>query len=397
MGAALEWPGKDAAAASARTPTSAVIPANHDDAQVLIAGDNLDALKALARGLSGQIKLIYIDPPYNTGRRFVYKDNFGTDAWLSMMYPRLLLARGLLTFDGAIVVSIGQHESHTLRLLLDEVFGVSNHVADVVWQKKYTRSNDARFFSDNHEYLFVYARSADRLDMLGEPRSAAQNSKYTNPDDDPRGPWKSTPLHAKSGNDPNYEHTFANGRVWAPPAGTFPRFTHERLDALDADGAIWFGAHGTALPARKTYLADLAERVTPTTLWLHTEVGNTHEANNELKALGLAGVFNNPKPTRLIRRVLQLFTGPDDLVLDFFAGSGSTGHAVIAENDADGGDRRCISVQSTDAVPADSAAARAGFASLDEITAARIRAALKAGGGEVTDLVELRLPGGADD
>lgn len=393
----LTWPGKDAAAELARTPTAASVPAPHDDAQVLICGDNLDALKALARVQAGQIKLIYIDPPYNTGRKFVYKDNFGTDAWLSMMYPRLLLARSLLTFDGAIVVSIGQDESHTLRLLLDEVFGASNHVTDVVWQKKYTRSNDARHFSDNHEYLFVYARSADRLDMRGEPRSAAQDAKYTNPDDDPRGPWKSTPIHAKSGNDPYFSHTFANGRTWAPPAGTFPRFTHERLDALEAAGAIWFGAHGTAVPARKTYLADLAERITPTTLWLHTDVGNTHEANSELKALGLGGVFNNPKPTRLIRRVLQLFTGPDDVVLDFFAGSGSTAHAVIAENEADGGDRRCISVQSTDAVPSDSEAAQVGFASLEEITSTRIRAALKASGGEATDLVELRLPGGADE
>jgi len=347
--------------------------------QQLIAGDNLAALEMLRAEHAGQVKLIYIDPPYNTGRRFVYADDVRRDEWRSMMCPRLQAARELLRDDGAIVVSIDHHESHTLRQLLDEVFGPQNHVADVVWQKKYTRANDARFFSDNHEYLFVYAREITRLQMQGEPRSAAQDAAYTNPDDDPRGPWKATPIHAKSGTDVDFEHTFANGVVWSPPPGTFPRFSHERLTLLEEQGAIWFGTHGTAQPNRKTYLADLAERVTPTTLWLHTEVGNTHEANTELKDLGLAGVFTNPKPTRLIRRVLQLFTGPDDLVLDFFAGSGSTAHAVALENEADGGNRRCISVQSRDAVPPGSAAAKAGFATLDEITAARIRAVVGEG------------------
>jgi len=370
----ITWPGKQAAADSALTPAtcSVDLPARTD--HLLIAGDNLDALKLLVPAYGGAVKLIYIDPPYNTHRRFVYADSFTADEWLSMIYPRLLLARDLLTEDGAIVVSIGDDQSHTLRVLLDEVFGAENHVADVVWQKKYTRANDARFFSDNHEYLFVYARDLESLAMQGEPRSAAQNAAYTNPDGDPRGPWKATPIHAKSGNDPAFTHTFANGVEWSPPPGTFPRFSHERLDLLESEGAIWFGKDGQAQPNRKTYLADLAERVTPTTLWLHTEVGNTHEANSELKDLGLGGVFQNPKPTRLIRRVLQLFTGPDDLVLDFFAGSGSTAHAVELENLADGGKRRSISVQSTDPVPEDSAAAKAGFASLDEITAARLRA-----------------------
>jgi adenine-specific DNA-methyltransferase len=375
MGVVLHWPGKEPAAALATSPArfEAELPeADH----LLIAGDNLDALKLLGSAYAGQVKLIYIDPPYNTHRRFVYADSFGPEEWLSMIYPRLLLARDLLTEDGAIVVSIGDHQSHTLRSLLDEVFGTGNHVADVVWQKKYTRANDARFFSDNHEYLFVYARNLDRLAMQGEPRSAAQDAAYTNPDADPRGPWKATPIHAKSGNDPDFEHTFANGVVWAPAPGTFPRFSHERLRTLEDQGSIWFGANGTAQPNRKTYLADLADRVTPTTLWLHTEVGNTHEANTELKDLGLGRVFDNPKPTRLVRRVLQLFTGPDDLVLDFFAGSGSTAHAVVLENLADGGERRSISVQSADPVPADSAAAKAGFRSIEEITVARLRAAL---------------------
>ena len=377
MGVALHWPGKDAAAALATSPADAAADLPEAD-HLLIAGDNLDALKLLGSAYSGAVKLVYIDPPYNTHRRFVYADSFSADEWLSMMYPRLLLARGLLTGDGALVVSIGDGESHILRLLLDEVFGAENHVADVVWQKKYTRANDARFFSDNHEYLFVYARSLDDLAMQGEPRSAAQDAAYTNPDGDPRGPWKATPIHAKSGNDPDFEHTFANGVAWSPPPGTFPRFSHERLKTLEAEGAIWFGAHGQAQPNRKTYLADLAERITPTTLWLHTEVGNTHEANTELKDLGLGGVFTNPKPTRLIRRVLQLFTGPDDVVLDFFAGSGSTAHAVALENRADGGKRRSISVQCTDPVPADCAAAKAGFSSLEQITIARLRAALDA-------------------
>jgi adenine-specific DNA-methyltransferase len=373
VGVALSWPGKEAAAAIAAAPTTVSVEIPEAD-HLLLAGDNLEALKLLAPERARTVKLVYIDPPYNTHRRFVYADSFSAEDWLSMVYPRLLLARDLITEDGALVVSIGDGQSPALRLLLDEVFGAENHIADVVWQKKYTRANDARFFSDNHEYLLVYARDVEQLVMRGEPRSAAQDAAYTNPDGDPRGPWKATPIHAKSGNDPAFRHTFTNGVVWSPPVGTFPRFSHERLDRLESEGAIWFGRDGKAQPNRKTYLADLAERITPTTLWLHTEVGNTHEANTELKDLGLGGVFPNPKPTRLIRRVLQLFTGPDDLVLDFFAGSGSTAHAVVLENRADGGKRRSISVQSADPVPADSAAAHAGFTTLDQITAARLRA-----------------------
>jgi len=408
----LQWAGKHEAVRSLLTPSRAALapdmensPGFDNASNVFIEGDNLEVLKLLQKAYNDRIKLIYIDPPYNTGSDFVYNDDF-TDGlkgylqytgqvdeeghrlaakadstgrrhsrWLSMMYPRLTLARNLLTQDGALVVSIDENEMHALRMLLDEIFGPENHVTDVVWQKKYTRSNDARFFSDNHEYLVIYARNIDALDLKGEPRSDAQNAAYKNPDGDPNGRWKSTPLHAKSGSVTNFVHTFKNGRVWSPPVGTFPRFTHHRLDEMEAAGAIWFGANGDAQPSRKTYLKDLNDRVTPTTLWLHTEVGNTHEGNNELKEIGLGGAFNNPKPTRLIRRVLQLFTEDGDIVLDFFAGSGSTAHAVALQNAEDGARRRSISVNIPEPVGTE-AARELGFEHVSDISWERIRRAL---------------------
>jgi adenine-specific DNA-methyltransferase len=409
----LMWAGKQEAVRSLLKPSRGTLVPDLDRSvdwdtseNVFIEGDNLEVLKLLQKAYNDKVKLIYIDPPYNTGNDFVYDDDFSdglrgyleytgqldekgnrTSAevdkagryhsrWLSMMYPRLVLARNLLRQDGVIFVSIDDNESHNLRAVMDEVFGPENHVADVVWQKKYTRSNDARFFSDNHEYLLVYARRIDLARLNGEPRSDQQNAAYKNPDGDPKGPWKSTPLHAKSGSAGRFSHTFDNGFVWTPPVGTFPRFSHQRLDELERSGAIWFGAKGDAQPSRKTYLSELDDRVTPTTLWLHTEVGNTHEGNNELKALGLSGVFNNPKPTRLLRRVLQLATSGDDLVLDFFAGSGSMAHAVAAENLADAGTRRIVSVNLPEATGDNSAAAQAGFESVSAITHARIEAVM---------------------
>ncbi len=411
----LQWAGKHEAVRSLLTPSQGTLEPLFDQSigfdtgqNVFIEGDNLETLKLLQKSYNDVVKLIYIDPPYNTGHDFVYNDDFSDGLrsyleysgqldddgnrlsaaadtsgrqhshWLSMIYPRLILARNLLRQDGACVVSIDDNEVHHLRVLLDEVFGAENHVADIIWQKKYTRSNDARYFSDNHEYLLVYARNIDELDLKGERRPAEMNKAYTNPDEDPRGPWKSTPLHAKSGRAQSFQHTFSNGVVWSPPVGTFPRFTHERLAELEASGAIWFGKKGDAQPSRKTYLADLDDRVTPTTLWTHDEVGSTHEGNNELKALDLAGVFNNPKPTKLIRKVLELFTGGTDVVLDFFAGSGTTAHAVALQNESDGGQRRCISVNLPEPVSEGSAAETAGLLSVSAITLKRIHTMMRA-------------------
>ncbi len=219
-------------------------------------------------------------------------------------------------------------------------------MANVVWQKKYTRANDAEFFSDNHDHILVFARSKQDTSLALQPRTEGQQSAYANPDNHPKGPWKATPLHAKSGSNTS-AYTFKNGITWAPPTGTYRRFSDETMVEMDRGDEIWFGADGHSTPARKSFLGDVKAGVTPVTIWLHEEVGHNHEANNELKALLGQGVFDNPKPTRLVRRMIELAAsnvGPT-IIMDFFGGSGTTGHAVLAQNAHDGGNRRYIMVQ----------------------------------------------------
>jgi len=344
---------------------------------IFIEGDNLEVLRLLYKSYFARVKMIYIDPPYNTGKEFVYPDDYRCSlntylrltgqedqngnlltsnaetngryhsSWLSMMYPRLFVARQMLRDDGVIFVSIDDHEVHNLRLLMNEIFGEENFIANIIWQKKYTRSNDARWFSNNHEYILVFAKNKEQLNLGLLPRTDEQKATYSNPDNDLKGPWKATPLHAKSGKTHTFEYTFKNGVVWSPPSGTFPRYSEETLARLDANNEIWFGTAGKAMPARKSYLSEVKHGVTPVTLWLHDEVGNTHEANTELKSLLGGGIFDNPKPSDLIRRMLQLSTSDSngDIVLDFFAGSCTTAHAVLKLNREDGGNRRFICVQ----------------------------------------------------
>ena len=380
------WAGKRDAIRMLQAPSpSTLIPSreesvNFDDTQNLfIEGDNLEVLKLLYKPYFGRIKMIYIDPPYNTGKEFVYPDNYKSpiatylrltgqeddsgnlltsnaetsgryhSAWLSMMYPRLFTARQLLRDDGFIFVSIDDHEVHNLRLIMNEVFGEENFVSNIIWQKKYTRSNDARWFSGNHEYILVFARNKEQLELTLLPRTDAQKATYTNPDNDPKGEWKATPLHAKSGKNTNqsFEYNFKNGVVWSPPPGTFPRYSRQTFAELDENNEIWFGRNGKSTPARKSYLSEVKSGITPVTVWLNDEVGNTHEANEELKGLLGGGIFDNPKPTDLIKRILQLSTSPseEDIVLDFFAGSCTTADAVLDLNQEDGGNRRFICVQ----------------------------------------------------
>lgn len=378
------WAGKRDAIRLLQVPShSTLIPSqeesvNLDKTQNLfIEGDNLEVLKLLYKPYFGRIKMIYIDPPYNTGKEFVYPDNYKSplstylqltgqededgnlltsnadtsgryhSAWLSMMYPRLFTARQLLRDDGLIFVSIDDHEAHNLRLIMNEVFGEENFVSSIIWQKKYTRSNDAKWFSNNHEYILVFARNREQLELTLLPRTDAQKATYTNPDNDPKGEWKATPLHAKSGKNGSFEYRFKNGVVWSPPPGTFPRYSRQTFSKLDANNEIWFGIDGKATPARKSYLSEVKSGITPVTVWLNDEVGNTHEANEELKALLGGGIFDNPKPTDLIKRILQLSTSPteEDIVLDFFAGSCTTADAVLDLNREDGGNRRFICVQ----------------------------------------------------
>lgn len=379
---ALNWHGKRRARQLALTPSTGTLRPCPDQSiawngtqNLMIEGDNLEVLKLLQKSYAGKVKLIYIDPPYNTGKDFVYPDNFqdsiknyleltgqidggrkissNTDAngrfhtdWLNMMYPRLKLARNLLREDGVIFMSIDDGEVANLRKLGDEIFGEENFIANIVWQKKYTRSNDAKWFSDNHDHILAYGKNKERVTLNGQERNAEQLAAYNNPDAHPKGPWKATPLHAKSGTN-SAAFRFQNGVVWAPPKGTYRRFNDETMRQMEAGNEIWFGADGTQTPQRKSFLSEVKQGVTPVTLWPYQEVGHNHEANNDLKSLGLGGVFDNPKPVRLLRRMISLATDPHQghIVLDFFAGSGTTAHGVLEANMQDGGNRRFICVQ----------------------------------------------------
>jgi adenine-specific DNA-methyltransferase len=298
---------------------------------LLIHGDNLLALKALETdpAVRGKVKCIFIDPPYNTGSAFEhYDDGLEHSMWLGMMRDRLEILRNLLSDDGSIWITVDDNESHYMKLVCDEVFGRRNFVANAVWQKKYTVANDAKWLSDNHDHILIYAQNKEswRPNRLG--RSAEMDARYRNPDNHPKGPWKATPLHAKSGSAKaeKFVYKFKNGVTWSPPSGTFPRFSPDTLAQLDNDNAIWFGTDGTAAPSRKTFLSELTTSGPPSpTVWLHGDVGHNHEARDEVKQFNPADPFATPKPERLLKRVLDLATNPGDLVLDSFAGSGTTG------------------------------------------------------------------------
>ena len=297
------------------------------DAQnMLIQGDNLEALKALLPYYANRVKCVYIDPPYNTRSAFAhYQDNLEHAKWLAMMWPRLELLRDLLTEDGSIWVNIDDSEAHYLKVSMDEVFGRSNFIANFVWQKKYTRANDATFVSDNHDHIICFVKDRECSSFRGIQRDEKQNKAYKNPDNDFRGPWKSTPLHAKSGTDKNrYPYTFSNGITWTPPVGTYHRFSRDTLAELDRTGQLWFGAQGDATPSRKSYLSRVKETVVPVTVWLHDEFGSNHDAKNENRAVLPNAYFDTPKPEKLLRRILEIATAPGDLVLDSFLGSGTT-------------------------------------------------------------------------
>ena len=293
---------------------------------MLIQGDNLDALKALLPYYAGRVKCIYIDPPYNTRSAFEhYDDNLQHAEWLAMIYPRLELLRELLSEDGSIWVSIDDNEGHYLKVVMDEVFGRQNFVTNVVWQKKYTVANDARLFSDNHDHVVIFAKNLEEWSLNRLPRSAEMDARYRDTGH-PKGRWKSTPLYAKSGSDKNkgFSYTFKNGVVWTTPVGAFPRFSTGTFAALDEAGEIYFPPKGGE-PARMTFLAELKSAgAVPATVWLHTDAGHNHEARDEVKAIVPSDVFGTPKPERLLSRIIHIATNPGDLVLDSFLGSGTT-------------------------------------------------------------------------
>jgi len=328
----LDWLNKrQALQAAAAVPYRLIeVDAVHGDPAAdnwLIQGDNLDALKALLPFHAGRVKCIYIDPPYNTRSAFEhYDDNLEHSQWLSMMAPRLELLRELLAEDGSIWVSIDDNEGHYLKVLMDEVFGRGNFVTTVIWRKNYSPKSSARHFSEDHDYLLVYAKNGEGWSPNPMPRTEKQDKAYRNPDGDPRGPWKPGDLSARNPYSLGiYPITCPSGRQLAgPPPGTYWRVSQEKLEELDRDKRIWWGKDGNNVPAIKRFLSEVKQGVVPQTWWHYDEVGHTQDAKRE--GIGLFGsdVFGTPKPERLLERVLHIATNPGDLVLDSFLGSGTT-------------------------------------------------------------------------
>ena len=293
---------------------------------LLIKGNNLLALHCLKHRYAGKVKLIYIDPPYNTENdSFRYNDSFNHSTWLTFMKNRLEIARELLSDDGAIFVQCDDNEQAYLKVLCDEIFRHKNFVNNVIWQKKYSPQNDANWLSDNHDHILIYARNKDiwRPNLL--LRSEEMDKRYKNPDNDPRGNWKPGDLSAKRLTPKDvYPIITPSGREVFPPKGYSWRVSKEKLKKLIADNRIWFGPDGKSVPSIKRFLTDVKQGVTPMTIWLYQDVGHNQDAKKEAKNLGLDSVFDTPKPEKLLQRIVQLSTNENDIVLDFFAGSGTT-------------------------------------------------------------------------
>ncbi|CTP86485.1 methyltransferase [Xanthomonas translucens pv. arrhenatheri] len=330
---------------------------------LIIEGDNYDALRALRMTHKGAIRCIYIDPPYNTGNKdFVYNDRFVDKThrfrhslWLEFMYRRLQLAKELLADDGVIFVSIDDNELFRLGMLMDRVFGEDNFIANVIWQKVYSPKNTAQHFSDDHEYLLVYARSRQHWQSNPLPRSAEQDRAYKNPDNDPRGPWKAGDMSARNYyGEGTYSVMTPSGRVIeAPPSGRYWVISESKFKSFDEDGRIWWGKDGSNVPSIKRFLSEVKQGVIAQTLWKYEEVGHTQDAKKQLLEIlqfdSSAEVFSTPKPVQLMERILRIASRPGDTVLDFFAGSGTFAQAVAKLNAEDGGQRKFILVSSTEA------------------------------------------------
>lgn len=422
----LNWAGKKQAILAANSPINATLrpceeesvgkdgtAGGFDSQNLYIEGDNLDVLKLLRETYLGKVKMIYIDPPYNTGNDFVYEDDFATSTeeylqnsksydeqgnrmfqnnesngrfhsdWLSMMYARLKLARDLLTDDGVIFISIDDNEQANLKKICDDILGANNFIVNIIWQKKFSPQNDATYFSNMHDYILCYAKNKknNKADF-GWNRILLKRDKmpenYSNPDNDPKGPWTSGDYTAE-GPTPNciYEIVSPTGKVHLPPNGKRWVYSKDNFEQLYKDGRFWFGKDGNSFPRIKRYWDDVQQGLVPNSIWFFDDVGHTQEGKQETNKLFNAAVFDYPKPVRLLKRILQLSTQSDDLILDFFSGSSSSAHAVMQLNAEDGGNRKFIMVQLPELCDEKSEAYKSGYKNICEIGKERIRRAGK--------------------
>ena len=410
----LTWNGKSEARQIAQeVSTGTLRPAkeeskNWDNTEnIYIEGDNLEVLKLLQKSYHGKIKMIYIDPPYNTGKDFVYKDNFranienykkvtgqvseegtklttNTDTdgryhsnWLNMMYPRLKLSRNLLTDDGVIFISIDDNEQANLKKLCDEIFGEENFIAQIVWERAYAPVNLKKHFSESHDYMVCYSKNINLSINNGLKRSEEADNRYLNPDNDPRGVWQSDNFSVGPAVESNiYKIVSPSGRENYPPNGRSWRVSEEKFKEMLLDNRVWFGEDGNGVPRQKRFLSEVKNSITPMTIWKYTEVGHSQDATKKLKELfDEVHVFDYSKTVELIKRCIELYTIQGDIILDFFSGSSTTAHSVMQLNAEDGGNRKYIMVQLPELCDEDSEAYKAGYKNICEIGKERIRRA----------------------
>lgn len=410
------WVGKKAAIVEANKPIRKTLRPCKEESEnwdttenLYIEGDNLEVLKLLQESYLGKVKMIYIDPPYNTGNDFIYNDDFkmsgeeyadqggyiddagnrmfkNTDTngrfhsdWCNMIYSRILIARNLVSDDGVVFISIDDNEQENLKKICDEVFGRLNFIAQVIWERAYAPVNLKKHFSENHDYIICYAKKIEHVMCNGLPRSVESDSRYSNPDNDPRGVWQSD--NATVGpaiQDKVYEITAPNGRKITPPSGRCWLYTKSRFQEMIDDNRIWFGEDGGNVPRVKRFLSEVKQGLTPMTIWKYAEVGHSQDAAQKLKKLfDGKSYFDYPKSIELIKRCLQLYSSKDCMIADFFSGSATTAHAVMQLNAEDGGNRKFIMVQLPEETDEKCEAYKTGYKNICEIGKERIRRAAK--------------------
>lgn len=408
------WVGKNTSRVEANTTTNKTLRPCIEESKdwdntenLYIEGDNLEVLKLLQNSYFNKVKMIYIDPPYNTGNDFIYVDDFAqnidkyeeakgsfdeegnrlfknTDTngrfhsdWCSMIYPRLVLARSLLADDGVIFISIDDNEQENLKKICDEVFGEKNFIAQVIWERAYAPVNLKKHFSENHDYIICYAKDIDKAICNGLPRASEANDRYSNPDNDPRGVWQSDNLSVGPiVQSKIYEIITPGGKKVLPPEGYCWRLTKEKFKEYIEDNRIWFGKDGNNVPRIKRFLSEVKQSVTPMTIWKYSEVGHSQDAKQNLKKLfDGKSFFDYPKSVELIKRCIQLYSNESSIIIDFFSGSATTAHAVMQLNAEDGGKRKFIMVQLPEKTDEKSEAFKAGYENICEIGKERIRRA----------------------